>query len=96
MGRAVGALVASASASPAPLRALNGLVAAIRSPLGIGFDLNVPPETFGHYCAVLQSEMLCLELEPTPSPFPAPAARSHCFLSEDDTSSSSTQHQLAA
>uniref|UniRef100_I1P593 Uncharacterized protein n=1 Tax=Oryza glaberrima TaxID=4538 RepID=I1P593_ORYGL len=33
MGRAVGALVASASASPEPLRALNGLVAAIRSPL---------------------------------------------------------------
>uniref|UniRef100_A0A0E0K6F4 Uncharacterized protein n=1 Tax=Oryza punctata TaxID=4537 RepID=A0A0E0K6F4_ORYPU len=33
MGRAVGALVASASASPAPLRTLNGLVAAIRSPL---------------------------------------------------------------
>ncbi|KAF0933511.1 hypothetical protein E2562_018593 [Oryza meyeriana var. granulata] len=33
MGRAIGALVASASTSPAPLRALNGLVAAIRSPL---------------------------------------------------------------
>ncbi|CAN6245724.1 unnamed protein product [Urochloa humidicola] len=33
MGPAVGALVASASGSPAPLRALNGLVAAIRSPL---------------------------------------------------------------
>lgn len=33
MGPAVGALVASASESPAPLRALNGLVAAIRSPL---------------------------------------------------------------
>ncbi|CAD6249076.1 unnamed protein product [Miscanthus lutarioriparius] len=33
MGPAVGALVASASASPAPLRALNGLVDAIRSPL---------------------------------------------------------------
>ncbi|CAL4885829.1 unnamed protein product [Urochloa decumbens] len=33
MGPAVGALVASASCSPAPLRALNGLVAAIRSPL---------------------------------------------------------------
>uniref|UniRef100_A0A0E0HBJ7 Uncharacterized protein n=1 Tax=Oryza nivara TaxID=4536 RepID=A0A0E0HBJ7_ORYNI len=32
MGRAVGALVASASASPAPLHALNGLVASIRSP----------------------------------------------------------------
>ncbi|BAF15373.1 cyclin-P4-1-like [Oryza sativa Japonica Group] len=64
---------------------------------GVGFDLNVSPETFGHYCAVLQSEMLCLELEPPPSPSPAPAARLHCFLSEDDTSSSgSTQHQLAA
>ncbi|TVU27851.1 hypothetical protein EJB05_19352, partial [Eragrostis curvula] len=33
MGPAVGALVAAAAASPAPLRALNGLVAAIRSPL---------------------------------------------------------------
>jgi len=33
MGPAVGALVASASDSPAPLRALNGLLAAIRSPL---------------------------------------------------------------
>ncbi|TKW42093.1 hypothetical protein SEVIR_1G361400v4 [Setaria viridis] len=33
MGPAVGALVAAASGSPAPLRALNGLVAAIRSPL---------------------------------------------------------------
>ncbi|KAL6591405.1 hypothetical protein ACP70R_049908 [Stipagrostis hirtigluma subsp. patula] len=33
MGPAVGALVAAASESPAPLRALNGLVAAIRSPL---------------------------------------------------------------
>ncbi|CAN6252918.1 unnamed protein product [Urochloa humidicola] len=33
MGPAIGALVASASDSPAPLRALNGLVAAIRSPL---------------------------------------------------------------
>ncbi|KAL5211921.1 hypothetical protein ABZP36_022768 [Zizania latifolia] len=33
MGRAIGALVSSASDSPAPLRALNGLVAAIRSPL---------------------------------------------------------------
>ncbi|OEL26880.1 hypothetical protein BAE44_0012101 [Dichanthelium oligosanthes] len=32
MGSAVGALVASAFGSPAPLRALNGLVAAIRSP----------------------------------------------------------------
>jgi hypothetical protein len=33
MGPAVGALVAAASRSPAPLRALNGLVAAVRSPL---------------------------------------------------------------
>ena len=33
---------------------------------GVGFDLNVSPETFGHYCAILQSEMLCLELEPEP------------------------------
>lgn len=33
MGPAVGALVASASASPAPLRALDGLVATVRSPL---------------------------------------------------------------
>uniref|UniRef100_A0A0D9VM98 Uncharacterized protein n=1 Tax=Leersia perrieri TaxID=77586 RepID=A0A0D9VM98_9ORYZ len=33
MGRAVGALVAASASSPAPLRALNGLVAAIRGPL---------------------------------------------------------------
>ncbi|KAL5213627.1 hypothetical protein ABZP36_002779 [Zizania latifolia] len=63
----------------------------------VGFDLNVSPETFGHYCAVLQSEMLCLELERAP---PAPA-RLHCCLADQDdtaaaTSSSCTQHQLAA
>uniref|UniRef100_J3M020 Cyclin n=1 Tax=Oryza brachyantha TaxID=4533 RepID=J3M020_ORYBR len=52
---------------------------------GVGFDLNVSPETFGHYCAVLQSEMLCLELEPPPSPAPA---RLHCFLAEDDATGS--------
>ncbi|KAG8065566.1 hypothetical protein GUJ93_ZPchr0004g39900, partial [Zizania palustris] len=67
----------------------------------VGFDLNVSPETFGHYCAVLQSEMLCLELERAP---PAPArapARLHCYLADqDDTAaaatSTCTQHQLAA
>ncbi|OEL19089.1 Cyclin-P4-1, partial [Dichanthelium oligosanthes] len=70
---------------------------------GVGFDLNVSPETFGHYCAVLQAEMLCLELETmTPSPIPAAAGpRLHsCCLSEDDGattgSSSGSQQQLAA
>ncbi|KAM3388598.1 hypothetical protein ACQJBY_011000 [Aegilops geniculata] len=74
---------------------------------GVGFDLNVSPETFGHYCAILQSEMLCLELEPEPLLLPttaaaAPGSRMHCCLFEDDgtsattTSSSSTQQQLAA
>jgi hypothetical protein len=69
---------------------------------GVGFDLNVSPETFGHYCAVLQSEMLCLEMEPEP-PLALPAAaaavpgssRLHRCLSEDDGSSSS-KRQLAA
>ncbi|GJN02179.1 hypothetical protein PR202_ga19503 [Eleusine coracana subsp. coracana] len=70
----------------------------------VGFDLNVSPETFGHYCAVLQSEMLCLELR-TPAP-PAgsaggPSLLQHgCCLSEDDgattKSSRSSQQQLAA
>ncbi|XP_044967377.1 cyclin-P4-1-like isoform X1 [Hordeum vulgare subsp. vulgare] len=73
---------------------------------GVGFDLNVSPETFGHYCAILQSEMLCLELEPEPLLAPttayAPGSRMHCCVSEDDgtsataTSNSSTQQQLAA
>ncbi|KAL5216277.1 hypothetical protein ABZP36_007678 [Zizania latifolia] len=62
----------------------------------VGFDLNVSPEAFGHYCTVLQSEMLCLELERAP---PAAPARMHCCLADQDdtpTSTSSTQHQLAA
>ncbi|CAL5069177.1 unnamed protein product [Urochloa decumbens] len=71
----------------------------------VGFDLNVSPETFGHYCAVLQAEMLCLELEKTPPPPPPTSAaagpRLHsCCLSEDDgatsSSSGSSQQQLAA
>uniref|UniRef100_A0A0A9HGY2 Cyclin n=1 Tax=Arundo donax TaxID=35708 RepID=A0A0A9HGY2_ARUDO len=68
---------------------------------GVGFDLNLSPETFGQYCAVLQSEMLCLELEAHPSAAAGAGPRLHsCCLSEDDdattTSSSSTQQQLAA
>ncbi|CAL5015648.1 unnamed protein product [Urochloa decumbens] len=72
----------------------------------VGFDLNVSPETFGHYCAVLRAEMLCLELERAPTPMASPAAggpRLHsCCLSEDDgaatssSSGSSQQQQLAA
>ncbi|CAN6249570.1 unnamed protein product [Urochloa humidicola] len=70
----------------------------------VGFDLNVSPETFGQYCAVLQAEMLCLELERTPTPATTAAAgpRLHsCCLSEDDggttsSSGSSQQQQLAA
>ncbi|CAN6235796.1 unnamed protein product [Urochloa humidicola] len=72
----------------------------------VGFDLNVSPETFGHYCAVLQAEMLCLELEKTPTPMASPAAagpRLHsCYLTEDDGATSSNsgssqqQQQLAA
>ncbi|XP_051218493.1 cyclin-P4-1 [Lolium perenne] len=65
---------------------------------GVGFDLKVSPETFGHYCGILQSEMLCLEMKPEP-PLPLPAApgsnRLHRCLSEDDGSSSS-QQQMAA
>ncbi|KAM3369042.1 hypothetical protein ACQJBY_017121 [Aegilops geniculata] len=70
---------------------------------GVGFDLNVSPETFGHYCAILQSEMLCLELEPESAVAAAPGSRMHCCLSEDDgtsattsSSSSTQQQQLAA
>ncbi|KAI4980852.1 cyclin-P4-1-like [Hordeum vulgare subsp. vulgare] len=59
---------------------------------GVGFDLNVTPETFGHYCAVLQSEMLCAEAPP------APPRLQHCCLSEseDDAASCGSQQQLAA
>nr|CAB3487824.1 unnamed protein product [Digitaria exilis] len=74
---------------------------------GVGFDLNVSPETFGHYCSVLQAEMLRLELDKTTMTTAAAAAaaagpRLHsCCLSEDDgttttTTSSSSQQQLAA
>ncbi|RLM74756.1 hypothetical protein C2845_PM15G16250 [Panicum miliaceum] len=72
----------------------------------VGFDLNVSPETFGHYCAVLQAEMLRLELDKTPptttmTPAAAAGPRLHsCCLSEDDgaasSSSGSSQQQLAA
>ncbi|XP_040377102.1 cyclin-P4-1-like [Oryza brachyantha] len=58
---------------------------------GLGFDLNVTPETFGDYCAVLQSEMLISGGAGAP-PAAAPAAppRLHyCCLSEDDAGSSS-------
>ena len=73
---------------------------------GVGFELNVAPETFGHYCAILQSEMLCLELEPEPLLPPnaaAPGSAMLCCRSEDDgtsattsSSSSTQQQQLAA
>ena len=45
----------------------------------VGFDLNVPPETFAQYCAMLRLEMLCLE-----PPLTLPAATAP----EDDGSSS--------
>ena len=62
----------------------------------VGFDLNVSPETFGHYCAVLRAEMLYLELEgPPPAAAAGPKLHS-CCLSEDDGSSSSSQQQLPA
>ncbi|XP_051193541.1 cyclin-P4-1 [Lolium perenne] len=59
---------------------------------GIGFDLNVTPKTFGDYCAVLQSEMMCAEAPP------APLRLQHCCLSEseDDAGSCGSQQQLAA
>ncbi|KAK3158609.1 hypothetical protein QOZ80_2AG0139370 [Eleusine coracana subsp. coracana] len=62
---------------------------------GIGFDLNVTPETFGDYCAVLQSEMLFAEAPQAP---PAPRLQ-HCCLAEEDAGASSgcgSQQQLAA
>nr|CAB3485297.1 unnamed protein product [Digitaria exilis] len=69
---------------------------------GVGFDLNVSPETFGQYCS---AEMLRLELDKTTMTTAAAVAagpRLHsCCLSEDDgttttTTSSSSQQQLAA
>lgn len=58
---------------------------------GVGFDLNVAPETFGDYCAVLRSELLCAEAAP------APLRLQHCCLSEDDAGAGcSAQQQLAA
>lgn len=61
---------------------------------GVGFDLNVSPETFGDYCAVLQSELLCAEAEAPP----APLRLQYCCLSEDDAAGAgcSAQQQLAA
>jgi hypothetical protein len=55
----------------------------------VGFDLNVSPETFGHYCTVLRAEMLYLELEGPPPPA-ASTSLHRCCLSEDDDGSSST------
>ncbi|WVZ74392.1 hypothetical protein U9M48_022576 [Paspalum notatum var. saurae] len=60
---------------------------------GVGFDLNVAPETFADYCAVLQSELLCAEAPP------APLRLQYCCLtSEDDAPGAgcSAQQQLAA
>ncbi|KAF0933810.1 hypothetical protein E2562_019267 [Oryza meyeriana var. granulata] len=60
----------------------------------VGFDLNVTPETFGDYCAVLQSEMLSGVGAP---PAPPPRLQLHyCCLSEDDASSSSSSLREAA
>ena len=64
---------------------------------GVGFDLNVTPETFGDYCSVLQSELLCAEAPPEP-PTQTPRLQ-YCCLSEDDAgagASCSSQQQLAA
>ncbi|RLN08641.1 cyclin-P4-1-like [Panicum miliaceum] len=59
---------------------------------GVGFDLNVAPETFADYCAVLQSELLCAEAPPPP-----PLRLQHCCLSDDDAGAGcSAQQQLAA
>ena len=59
---------------------------------GVGFDLNVTPKTFGDYCDMLQSEMMCAE-----APL-APPRLQQCGLSEseDDTGGCSSQQQLAA
>ncbi|CAN6238827.1 unnamed protein product [Urochloa humidicola] len=60
---------------------------------GVGFDLNVSPETFADYCAVLQSELLCAEAPPAP-----PLRLQYCCLSDDDAGGAgcSAQQQLAA
>ncbi|CAO2039906.1 unnamed protein product [Urochloa humidicola] len=61
---------------------------------GVGFDLNVTPETFADYCAVLQSELLCVEAPPAPPP---PLRLQYCCLSDDDAGAGcSAQQQLAA
>jgi len=58
---------------------------------GVGFDLNVAPETFADYCAVLQSELLCAEAPPPP------LRLQQCCLSDDDAGAGcSAQQQLAA
>ncbi|KAL6652298.1 hypothetical protein ACP70R_011223 [Stipagrostis hirtigluma subsp. patula] len=63
---------------------------------GVGFDLNVSPETFGHYCSVLRSEMLCLEVE-APPPLAAAGPRLHgCSLSEDDATCSTAAVALSS
>ncbi|CAL5020576.1 unnamed protein product [Urochloa decumbens] len=61
---------------------------------GVGFDLNVSPETFADYCAVLQSELLCAEAPPPPPPL----RLQYCCLSDDDAGGAgcSAQQQLAA
>ncbi|KAJ0961821.1 hypothetical protein J5N97_029649 [Dioscorea zingiberensis] len=53
---------------------------------GLGFELNVTPITFSSYCSILQREMY-LESPPVPSRF-------HCFISEEESSSSCQQKQL--
>ncbi|KAJ1280219.1 hypothetical protein BS78_04G214800 [Paspalum vaginatum] len=61
---------------------------------GVGFDLNVAPETFADYCAVLQSELLCAEAPP------APLRLQHCCVTPEDDANAgagcSAQQQLAA
>jgi hypothetical protein len=56
----------------------------------VGFDLNVSPETFGHYCTVLRAEMLYLGLELEGPPPAASTSLHRCCLSEEDDGSSST------
>ncbi|CAL4886362.1 unnamed protein product [Urochloa decumbens] len=59
---------------------------------GVGFDLNVSPETFADCCGVLQSELLCAEAPPPP------LRLQYFCLSDDDTGGAgcNAQQQLAA
>ena len=61
---------------------------------GVAFDLNVTPDAFASYCAVLQTEMAYLE-HPSPSiDAVSPALLQHCLPEQDqvDTAAATVRH----